>query len=303
VSRRLICAAGLVLTAAVAYPGADRDSRGVVADRIARLTRHSVWRPVSATPIAFDIHHPQGLVRIGDSFFVSSVEIRIPTKPAPEGARYDRDAGEGVGHLFKVDARGNRVASVRLGSGAIYHPGGIDYDGRFIWVPVAEYRPDSRSIVYRVDPATMRVEEALRFEDHLGAVAYDTDRAELTAVSWGSRRLYRWTADGAVVRTRNPSHYVDYQDCKYAGAGRMWCTGVASLERPGAVVFRLGGLDLISLADGRALHQVPIPLWTAAGLDMTHNATWLEPAANGLRGYFLPEDGRATVYVYDVDTR
>ena len=32
----------------------------------------------------------------------------------------------------------------------MYHPGGIDYDGRHIWVPVAEYRPNSRSIIYRV---------------------------------------------------------------------------------------------------------------------------------------------------------
>ena len=34
----------------------------------------------------------------------------------------------------------------------MYHPGGIDYDGRHIWVSVAEYRPNSRSIVYRIDP-------------------------------------------------------------------------------------------------------------------------------------------------------
>jgi len=25
----------------------------------------------------------------------------------------------------------------------VYHPGGIDFDGVNIWVPVAEYRPDS----------------------------------------------------------------------------------------------------------------------------------------------------------------
>jgi hypothetical protein len=39
-----------------------------------------------------------------------------------------------------------------------------------IWVPVAEYRPDSRSIVYRVDPATLEATEVLRFADHIGGI-------------------------------------------------------------------------------------------------------------------------------------
>ena len=47
----------------------------------------------------------------------------------------------------------------------MYHPGGIDYDGDDIWVPVAEYRPNSRSIVYRVDPETMKATEVFRFAD------------------------------------------------------------------------------------------------------------------------------------------
>ena len=115
-----------------------------------------------------------------------------------------------------------------MGEGAIYHPGGIDYDGTSIWVPLAEYRPDSRAIVYRVDPRTMKATEVLRFADHIGAIVHNTDDRTLHGVSWGSRRFYRWTldADGRVtnagvapekLRTLNTSHYLDYQDCKYAG--------------------------------------------------------------------------------------
>ena len=58
--------------------------------------------------------------------------------------------------------QGNLLADLTLGEGTIYHPGGIDYDGTYIWVPVAEYRPNSRSIVYRVDPDTMKATEMLR---------------------------------------------------------------------------------------------------------------------------------------------
>jgi hypothetical protein len=61
-------------------------------------------------------------------------------------------------------------------------------------VPVAEYRPNSRSIVYRVDPATMKADEVFRFPDHIGGIVRNTDDNTLHGVSWGSRRFYRWTS-------------------------------------------------------------------------------------------------------------
>jgi hypothetical protein len=275
----------------------------VLAERVTALTRNSVWKLVASVPIAFRTFHPQGMVKIGETFFVSSVEVR------------DRGAGKGIGHLYKIDRAGNLVADLTLGEGNIYHPGGIDYDGTSIWVPVAEYRPDSRSIVYRVDPQAMKATEILRFADHIGAIVHNTDDHTLHGVSWGSRRFYRWTLgrDGTVtngstpperLRTLNTSHYLDYQDCKYAGTRRMLCTGVTEMRQPSATSpFRLGGIDLIDLGDGRPIHQVPVLLWTTGGLDMTHNPVWLEPTATGLRGYFMPEDEKSTIYVYDVDAR
>jgi hypothetical protein len=254
------------------------------------------------------------MVKIGDTLFVSSVEVTVPTKRLTQAAGdYERDAGEGIGHLFKLDMKGSLIADLRLGQGTSYHPGGIDYDGRHIWVPVAEYRPNSRSIVYRVEPETMKATEMFRFADHIGAIVHNTDDNTLHGVSWGSRRFYRWTlgGDGGVtnagtppekLRTLNGSHYLDYQDCKYLGGRRMLCTGVTEMRQtPEAPLFRLGGIDLVNLADGRPLHQVPVLLWTASGLDMTHNPVWIEPSAVGLRGYFMPEDDTSTLYIYDVE--
>ena len=81
-------------------------------------------------PIEFRTFHPQGMVKIGETLFVSSVEVKVPTKRLSlAGGRYDRDAGEGVGHLFKIDMAGNLLADLTLGEETIYHPGGIDYDG------------------------------------------------------------------------------------------------------------------------------------------------------------------------------
>lgn len=303
------------LAAVAGGQAGDSGNRAALAERVTALTRATSWKLVASTPIAFRTHHPQGLVKIGEAFFVSSVEITVRTRRLPTPIDgLDRDTGQGVGHLFKLDVQGKLVADLTLGEGSLYHPGGIDYDGTHIWVPVAEYRPNSASIVYRVDPATMQATEVFRFKDHVGGIVHNTDDKTLHGVSWGSRRFYRWTlaADGRVtnagvpaasLRRLNPAHYVDHQDCKYVARGRMLCTGTAELRpAPGASPLRLGGLELIDLGDGRPVHQVPLLLWTASGLAMTNNAAWFEPAGTAVRGYFLPEDDTSILYVYDAET-
>ena len=307
----MLCLGALPATLQAAEP--DRD---VLAERVTKLSRGTQWKPVSAVPVNFLTHHPQGMVKIGDTLFVSSVEIQQPTKRFPQPVDgYDRDTGAGVGHLFKIDMKGNLIADITLGEGSIYHPGGIDYDGKYIWVPVAEYRPNSRSIVYRVDPETMKAEEMFRFADHVGGLVHDTDSKSLHGVSWGSRRFYRWALDAngkptnaseapEKLRTLNTSHYLDYQDCKYAGKSRMLCSGVTEMRlTPEAAPFRLGGIDLVDLADGRPIFQTPVLLWSAAGMDMTHNPVWMETSDAGIRGYFMPEDDKSTLYIYEADVK
>lgn len=264
-----------------------QDDRSLLADRVTKLTRASAWTLVSSVRVPFPTFHPQGMVKIGNTLIVSSVDRA------------------GTGHLFKMDLAGKLIADVTIGEGAMYHPGGIDYDGRYVWVPVAEYRPDSRAIIYRVDPDTLKATEMFRVDDHIGALVHNTDDDTLHGVSWGSRRFYRWRMNGRdAVRTLNPSHYIDYQDCKYAGGRRMLCTGLTEMRQtPDAAPFRLGGIDLVDLRDGRPLHQVPVLLWTSGGLDMTHNPVWLEPSGAGLRAYFMPEDDTSTLYVYEAEAK
>src|SRR6476659_1603477 len=114
------------LAATIAQPmpksGPDRE----LVARIEQLTRATTWTRVATIPLGFQTFHPQGMVKIGDAFYVSSV-----------------DRTRMAGHLFKMDATGKLLADLPLGDAAMYHPGGIDFDGRDIWVPVAEYRPDS----------------------------------------------------------------------------------------------------------------------------------------------------------------
>src|SRR5512138_2554505 len=71
----------------------------VVGERVKKLNRAAQWRAAASIPVSFNTHHPQGMVKIGDVFFVSSVEIRTPTKrfAQPQNG-YDRDTGEGAAH-------------------------------------------------------------------------------------------------------------------------------------------------------------------------------------------------------------
>ena len=307
-----ICRFALGLLASTVVASSDVAASELVAERVQKLTRAVRWRPVATIPINFKTHHPQGMVKIGDTFFVSSVEITVPTKRFPEPKDgYDRDTGQGAGHLFKIDAKGNLLGSVKLGEGAVYHPGGMDYDGRHIWVAVAEYRPNSRSIIYRVDPQAMTATEVFRFGDHIGGIVHNTDDKTLHGVSWGSRRFYKWTlgGDGKVtnadtppdkLRIPNPAHYIDYQDCHYLGGRRMLCSGLNNYRLVAdGPVFPLGGLEIVDLKTDQAVYQVPVELWSPSGKPMTQNPFWVEATESGLRAYFMPDDDNSTLFVYE----
>jgi len=276
-----------------------------LAERVVQLSRSSKWQLVAAVPLAFPTHHPQGMVRIGDRMVMSSVQILEPTQRYPEPRDgMDRSAGRGQGHLFEFDLQGKLLRQVKLGEGDIYHPGGIDFDGQNIWVPVAEYRPDSKAIVYRVDPATLQASEVLRVADHIGGIVHASDTGTLHGVSWGSRRFYGWKlgATGEAPQRRlNASHYVDYQDCHYLGRGKMLCSGLNAYRMSAAAPrFALGGIEIVDLASGLPVFQVPVMQWTESGLPMTQNPFWAESHGAGLRFYFVPEDNRSQMYVYDV---
>lgn len=298
-------AAGIALALAAIPAAAGPDD---LARRIEGLSRSTRWQLVETIPVPFDTRHPQGFARVGDALFVSAVEITVPTRryPQPQDG-VDRDPGQGVGHLFKLDAQGRQIGHITLGEGAIYHPGGIDFDGRWLWVPVAEYRPNSRSILYRVDPQTLEAVAVGRVADHIGGLVHDTDHRTLHGVSWGSRRFYTWPVDGEgrvdgteARRTLNPEHYLDYQDCAYLPVGRAICTGITEFRRsPDAPAFGLGGIEIVDLAAGRPSFQVPVLLWTEDGTALTRNPVLVEETPKGVRLTAMPEDDRSRIFVYE----
>ena len=304
--RRLGLMVGLVVALVAPSAQASPAPPGLAA-RLATINRGTVWTPAGTIAVQFPTFHPQGMVRIGRDFFVSAVEIKRPPAPLPKTpGGPDRDAGAGVGHLFRISAQGALLADLVLGEGDAYHPGGIDYDGQFIWVPVAEYRPDSRAIVYRVDPRTMSATEVLRVSDHIGALVNDPETGRLHGVSWGSRRFYDWNLarGGRASKPQvfdNRANYIDYQDCHLLGGRQMLCSGLASYRSSAsAPAFNLGGWEIVDLTGHRPVWQAPVQLWTPAGRAMTQNPAFVEATPTGLRAYFMPDDNRSTIFVYDI---
>ena len=306
----VVCAAALALT----IPAEAQDG---IPERLRQLNRGAQWTQVSVVNLQFPTQHPQGMIHHDGRIFLSSVEIIEATERFPEPRDgMDRSAGRGRGHLFEVDAEGRLLRSVTAGEGDIYHPGGLDFDGTHIWLPVAEYRPNRHSIIYRVDPATLRAEEVFRFADHIGGLVMDRASNTLYGVSWGSRRLYAWPlgADGRptnrderpeALRRLNPSHYIDYQDCHSVGEGLALCSGLNTYRPrgPDGPAFALGGVELVDLRRGNAVFQLPVELWTEDGKPMTQNPFAVAAQGNGLRFWFAPEDDRTRLFTYDVRPR
>ncbi|MFQ5973949.1 MAG: DUF6454 family protein [Alphaproteobacteria bacterium] len=222
------------------------------------------------------------------------------------GLRADRHPRRGRGFLFRFGGSGELVAQTQLGEGDVFHPGGMAFDGEWLWVPVAEYRPKSSSIIYRIDPRSLRAAEAGRVADHIGGVVRDPKRNRLYGLDWGSEAVYEWQLDSnlrlidSAIPPRpidRPEHIrsIEYQDCHHVAGSHFLCGGVS------ADPVRWGGLDLVHVDTSTAVHQVTVPMRTPEqGRHMTHNPVFIESKEDGLRFYFAPDDDETTVYIYDV---
>ncbi len=268
-----------------------------LADAFIRVDRNTTWQLTDTVKLAFPTFHTQGIAITPDRIFLSAVEILEPTVKCSSAVPYDRSPGEGIGHLFVMDVAGNLHRDIVLGHGDMYHPGGIDFDGTSVWVPVAEYRPDSRSMIYRVDATTLRVHQQFEVADHCGAIVLDKQTGHLIGNTWGSRRFAEWDQHGKQVRTwTNPSFFIDYQDCQYVPDSKMLCAGVIGLPQTASAggsssTYELGGIAMIDLKSHSILHDVPFQQWSRAGHVATRNPFTMATKGNRLTVRVAPDNG------------
>ncbi|KAL3301094.1 hypothetical protein RB213_011551 [Colletotrichum asianum] len=311
------------------------DDRNIIA-ALKTLSRSNLSRLklIKKIPLQGPLWEPEGIVRLAsptatddeERFWVSAGEYTAPTAKYPDGEwrdGTDRTPGAGFAHFVIFDGRGKRLGDwVVTKEGDIeYHNGGIDYDGTHIWATLSQYRPNSTGTVVRIDPAKLELERMFGVDDHQGGIVHN-GIGTLTTLNWGGRKATRWTLSpsssvppsqqqqhplirGASVspatETINPSHWIDYQDCRYLGDhGKqevMLCSGIATLA--GGV--EVGGLAIMDTETMVPLWEVPFMERTEAqGVLMTKNPMDVALVNGRVRLYFAPEEGDSVLYVYEL---
>lgn len=189
-------------------------------------------------------------------------------------------------------ASGRLLRRADLTDGVRFHPGGISLSGSSIWVPVAEYRPDSTTVLLELDAATLAVRRRIAIADHLGCVA--VRGRTLVAGNWDSRLLYVIDSQGeAPVRAvPNPSP-TGYQDMKFAGdtlvasGTRSWLDGTVDWIDPRTMTV---SRTLRAGATASARMVGPLSAYTREGM-----------AIEGHDLYLVPEDGESRLFRFRLD--
>ncbi|KAK6720729.1 hypothetical protein SNK05_003827 [Fusarium graminearum] len=280
-----------------------------------KISRSTIWKSIKNITFQGDTFEPEGIVRLGhDRYVVSSGHWTEPTKKYGKIINgTDRSAGAGLSHLMVYNGKGDMIAdaTVTKEGDDEYHNGGIDYDGQYIWGTIAQYRPNSTAYVYRTDPTTLVPELVLSYNDHLGGIVHDTRANLITAFNWGSRTASTWNLRTAKTGcdaspspekvVQNPSHFIDYQDCKwlgysgfYNGKSVMLCSGVAAIGG-----YNLGGIALVDVKTMIPLAEVPIEMESELGVRVTQNPMDVGVEDGKLRLYLLPDQHNSTLYIYE----
>jgi hypothetical protein len=143
--------------------------------------------------------HIQGLELAGGKYYMTARREDVRPRRAlllrtdPAGADWD------VWDITPVD---NQDAIT-----ALDHPGGMQSDGTRLWIPVAESKRNSRSIIRAFLLTDLEAGRRLKpvFEfpvnDHIGAVAVSTGHGLLFGANWDTEKVYVWDLKGHLQRT------------------------------------------------------------------------------------------------------
>ena len=82
------------------------------------------------------------------------------------------------------------------------HPGGMQSDGRRLWIPLAESKRNGRSLIRAFSLADLKAGSQLKpvvefpVNDHIGALAVSIERGELFGANWDTEKVYVWDLKG-----------------------------------------------------------------------------------------------------------
>ncbi|NCN27304.1 hypothetical protein GW915_06990 [bacterium] len=283
---------------------------------------HQAFDPIPF-PTEHPTHHPQGLVKIGNHFYISTVD-----KAGKRSSEHQN------GYVYKLhfDSKKLRLTSVAQKRLSIFvegeaqrefHPGGMDFDPlrNAIIIPLSQYRAHSTTTFLALDPETLSTKELLADSDHYGSIICVGDA--LLATTWHAESLRLLTQEDRYDLGKMPA---SYQDCKFIHSLEKdkhtyiyaLCGG---LHRKGSIYWKAklslpeyikdGFLDLIEIQVDSTLNKCKINRLGSKvvdiidGLPLTHNTLAVEQVKidsknSHLRFYFSPHDNENTkLFAYD----
>jgi hypothetical protein len=218
-----------------------------------------------------DTHHVQGIEFDNAYVWVTSV---------------DRAGRRGYLEEFSL-SDGRLIRSIDLTKGERFHPGGIAAAAMSLWIPVAEYRPASGSVLQKRSLRTLQLEYEFAVNDHIGCVAATPDG--LVGANWDSRDFYLWDRSGRLLRkTPNPTANA-YQDMKFVD-GRLIASGLL----PGGA----GAIDWLEFPSLRLIRRIKLGR-TDRGIPYTREGM----AIRGNRLLLLPEDSPSRLFEFRLPLR
>ena len=221
-------------------------------------------------PTFFESYHVQGLDIVDSCGFLSSIDKK---------AR--------IAWIFKFSLKTGEIIHKRdITIGEQIHPGGIQYSGNYVWVPVAEYKAHSTSTILALDPNSLTIEKKFTVNDHIGAVAIDDDN-NIWGANWDSDDFYKWDQAGTqLLKQQNPTT-MQYQDMKYID-NYLYCCG-HNKDTSAVDIYSVNKLEFkkrISLEKGEL----------ATDLAREGMAFYKQ------QFYFLPKDGPdSKIFVFDIN--
>lgn len=142
--------------------------------------------------------HTQGLELIEGTFYVTARRDDGPKKTALLLRTKAGSAGWDAWDITPLEPAGQ--------TGSLDHPGGLQSDGRRLWIPIAESRRQGRSLI-RVFPLSgitpnhpLRVEWEIPVNDHIGALAVDRGQKQVYGANWDTESVYIWDFAGTQQR-------------------------------------------------------------------------------------------------------
>ena len=113
-----------VAICSAAYAAGPLSKQGRRVAKALMATEPEEWQLIESVDLKFDTYHPQGMLKVGDTFYITTVKVDRRPRYTRQGKQVSvADEGAGKGYLMQFDAGGNllkRIAN-QLSFRLIYH--------------------------------------------------------------------------------------------------------------------------------------------------------------------------------------